>query len=455
MRTNCENRCRFVFLAALLLLIWGLDSIVIAFEEPLQPVPNQSVIRDTLMKQRVTVLEFYWPPEYRPEIPHTAKCRIVINEESTIDDAGLEIVSKLSGLDYLSVVNPKITGTGLSAFGGGGRLRKLDLIFISSNFSDEGWQVIGGLNGASELSVNAPVATLPQYRNLKSMTSLESAEFRNLQGNVDEFVLEWLPHCRKLKTLTLRVKEFTGKPLELATAVPPLETLTIGGPSFPPEAIAHLTRFERLEHLTLSVKGRRFPAHCLAPLAKLKRLKSFTIAADESEVMDFFNDIESRAIRRDNPRESPKAKPYELDDEVFDDLAKIPMLKRLTLANCTFKGSRLEALAALPNLQYLDLHESRFQMEHLAQLKKLPELRELNLKNVAIGDADLDSLNGIKAKLWVTVFFDRAVEFSTQNPTIYTTVGGNSGASTLIHGVRTSSPGRREHERLGPGNDGK
>ena len=126
MKMNFRSRSCALVLAVMMSLFLGLGSNVFAFEEPTHPMPNQSVIRDTLMKQRVTVLESYWPPEYRPEIPHTAKCSIVINEESTIDDAGLEIVSKLSGLDYLGVVNPKITGTGLAAFGGGGRLRKLN-----------------------------------------------------------------------------------------------------------------------------------------------------------------------------------------------------------------------------------------------------------------------------------------------------------------------------------------
>lgn len=61
-------------------------------------------------------------------------------------------------------------------------------------------------------------------------------------------------------------------------------------------------------------------------------------------------------------------------------LAKIPYLKRLSFANCTFDGEDLAALSKAPALSRINLN--RMSAEGLLELKGIKTLKRLNLGNV-------------------------------------------------------------------------
>jgi hypothetical protein len=84
------------------------------------------------------------------------------------------------------------------------------------------------------------------------------------------------------------------------------------------------------------------------------------------------------------------------DDSLFDHLAEIPRLAKLSIIECRLEGDSLQKIGRVKGLKSLSLSSSRFEYEDWSALGQLDKLEVLNLQLCAVGDDELRFVSSLK-----------------------------------------------------------
>jgi eukaryotic-like serine/threonine-protein kinase len=181
-----------------------------------------------------------------------------------VSNVGLVALDDLRKLEWLSLGEPQLTGSGLAYLGN----RPLKHLTISNYMHDEGLEAIGGLRGLEVLELNSDQITDAGLRHLRG---LNLREFLLSSRSITEAGLEFLNSSPELQMLTLLETPLTDSYFSQLARMPNLRTLVLGRTK---TTGAGLSMLQGLAHLeALHIEGNDFGDDGVTALPKLRHLQ--------------------------------------------------------------------------------------------------------------------------------------------------------------------------------------
>ena len=209
---------------------------------------------------------------------------------TTITDAGLRHVGRLSKLKTLSIGGTKITDEGLSHIAS---LRELKFLYLDGtfDFTGRGLKHLQGLSNLEHLDLSSTAVTDKELVHLAALTGLRRLRLvaeRNLTGsgfphlkqiNLEELLLggcgivgdkgiAQLAGHPTLRVLDLNGTQVSDIGLKHLASIPTLESLELRDTPISDEGLRHLYGLEQMQTVDLRNNGERLTAKGVAALQK-------------------------------------------------------------------------------------------------------------------------------------------------------------------------------------------
>jgi|GEM_PF-444391 len=300
-----------------------------------------------------------------------------------ITDAGVEHISKMTGLVELVLQNTDATNAGIAKLVALKNLRLLNLQ-RTSYMTDDALAVIAKMPSIQYLEVlynnigNDALKHIGQMKQLRSL-DIRGCVYINNEG------LEHITGLNNLRALRLRQTVLGDEGLQKLAALPNLINLWIEDALISDDGLAVLPKLANLEDLTIfrcsnvTDEGLKH----LKPLQKLRQLNLRDLSINGSGLAHITG---AKGLRRLNLSETA------IDDAALEHVAQLHSLAWLDLWHTQVTDSGMAALARLKSLQYLRLTDTAVGdagMEHLA---KLPALETLDLELTKVTDKSIEYL---------------------------------------------------------------
>jgi|GEM_PF-1174907 len=336
-----------------------------------------------------------------------------------VNDALIQDVSRLTGLEVLMIGESTITPKGLrylarlkmlKGLSIPGYIRSQDMVFLRElplleylhfggpMVTDDKMPVIGMLTSLTQLSLGGSEVGqgLAELKGLKSLrwlhleanrsydidkhlahiaglTELEELDLGDTQ--IGDAGLAHLPGLTKLKKLQLRSNPATDRITDAGLAhlknLKSLEVIDLPYTRITDVGVEYLTQIESLKEM--NPYGNGITDKIIEKIAKMKSL-------------------ENLGVRSDN-----------ITDAGMAQLAQFANLKSLDLNGCPVTNEGLASLTKMKMLNTLTITKTRINGEGLAALKEFPDLAELNLLFMTLGDKRIRHLANLPKlkKLWL------------------------------------------------------
>ncbi len=285
-----------------------------------------------------------------------------------LDDAGLEVISKLPSLKNLYIRNQcRITNKGMRYFG---RLSLLEELAFNCNIvDDESLVHLSKLPRLRYLLLLGNKFTDEGMIHLKNIPNLKTLQLYWLNQLTDKALLH-IAECDRLEAVSFHHNEnITDKGLEYLSTIKSLKRLDIHKAQVTDEGLKHLSHIKTLDHLELPY--RYINDQGLVYLSNLGNLRYLSVSLDEND-KGFYTD------------ESVKA------------LLKLPLLEELTLGGRGMTDKSMEYISKMSRLKSFSLGESTSITDKgIAKLNKLTSLEHLRITFADITISGLSSLNNL------------------------------------------------------------
>ncbi len=311
-----------------------------------------------------------------------------------ITDGGFEHIENLKELEYLDLWQCGVTGAGLVHLKPLSKLKQLHILMPVRK------------DGTSELSV----------RDLAQLAGLQSLERLDLpkRGMTDE-------HCEQVSRLKnlkfLRIGESSDSPisdagLEHLAKLANLESLYIGGAGITDRGMAHLASLPQLRHLH-PVYVPRVTNAGFAKLGALESLETLFMPLESRVTISGLSHLNGLSNLRYLVFDS--AQPPAPGEKALD-ISGMTRLEMLILP--PVRDEDLACLREMRDLQQLTLNNpasggATVGDQGVAHLANVTSLKQLNIGSIAMTDAGLVHLTGMRQLCNLTVtgrFTDEAVE---------------------------------------------
>jgi Leucine-rich repeat (LRR) protein len=278
-----------------------------------------------------------------------------------VTDRGLANLTDLPVLRGLNLHATPVTDAGLKSVA---RFRSLEWLWLHATpISDEGLAELTGLIQMKTLLLGGTKVTDRGLQHVGKLSRLEGLSIG--QTLVTDAGIAELAGLTELTTLTVSGPEFTGAGLRHLHGLPNLGTLELDGPGLTDDGLAALPGLTRLTWLQLT------PAHNVSD-AGLKHLAGMTHLT---------------VLRITSNR---------VTDDGLAHLSKLQQVSELRLSGAKIADDGLKHLAPLWRLRYLDLSRTAVTGSGLKHLTKLGQLGGLLLLDCPVTDAGLVSVAGLK-----------------------------------------------------------
>jgi beta-lactamase regulating signal transducer with metallopeptidase domain/thiol-disulfide isomerase/thioredoxin len=314
---------------------------------------------------------------------------VVANEGFGVGDAGLAVLAKLPHLDFLSVSRSNVTDGGMGHLRGHPSIRFLYL--GGTKVSDEGLKVIASLPRLEHLSLGAydegANITDDGLTHLAGLTNLKSL---NLSGT--EVTNEGLKRLQGLTGLEeLNLDETNVSADGLANLAPlgrSLKKLRIYGQVINDEYAEYLGNLTSLEAIEANLE---FTDAGLEPLSRLRNLKSLSVS-------DHVTDEGVAHIIKMHSLETLRFKDCPITDDALPRLSQLIHLKDLAIFDTHITGEGLKCLKDFPALSrlYISFGDKDERPENvrptLRHLSELVNLQSLSIWGDGVRGRDLEYL---------------------------------------------------------------
>jgi hypothetical protein len=375
------------------------------------------------------------------QLPTVTELEVVALRHNDLDDVGLSHVARMTPLQKLQVVGPRITDRGAAGLA---KLVGLQELAIDGPITDE---AVSSLTSLTELRLLDLYGTRVTGETLAALAPLTNLEFLCLDGTrVGDAGLESIAQLGSLRTLLLRGTPVSDAGMANFALLPNLERLDLDGTAVTDEGVTALagtidpqlmtfTGPTRLRRLSLrgapNVRGDNLGA--IANLYGLPFLTGLDVvgtplAADKAKLAQLKRAEETVEHWRRLPRrrsEGPIARfdasgdlyglyfidpAFPISSEGLTELSNYPpaTLRELSLREATLRRGTedtpgdLQRLSKLTNLRKLNLYKTDVADADLLQLAPLANLQELYLAEsdtqvTAEGEQSLvDAISGLR-----------------------------------------------------------
>ena len=345
---------------------------------------------------------------------------------SFVDDDGVRLVASLGSLKQLYLSSTQVTDVGMEHIAGMDSLEELNL--TKTDVTNKGIRFLRGAKSLTSLNLSAmrfiSDKGLKHVGGLTNLKSLDISYSDLAMEPITDSGMQEVSKLTRLERLRLHRTNITDAGLTCLATMNQMKDLELpfGVSNQTIRGISSLTNLERLVIPVAIVDDQG-----VAELAKLRLLKSLNLVVSTKGNV---TDAGIRHLRALSSLRTLFLQQSSVTDDGLREIAKLPSLESLTL-----NGNRIsfEGLAHLKNasgLQHLSLSglTGDFDLEHLRSLTELrsidigkhdglvngaesdaileplshlSKLERLDLDNVAISDASLRQLKGLRQLRWL------------------------------------------------------
>jgi len=293
-----------------------------------------------------------------------------------VSEAGLHVLSTLTGVHQATVLNSNLTDESIGHFR---RMKRLRHLNVSSDRLRDGLSDFVSLTQLQSLEVRGrfvQTSALHRLVEIKTLTRL------GLHG--DELMCDWRSLIHSSIAELLLGGTYIGNETvaSIAQYRPRLESLELVAARLTNEGLPHLSKLPELTHLSITlipIQGDLGPTSLITDegllvLKQLPKLQSLSL----SNLRVFTG-------------------------KSLSGLSDQKMLRRLQVSNCPmFSDPSMGYVKSQPNLQHLALSQVRISDAGIAHLKGLP-LTSLSIDNIPLTDACLPAIESLEELRSLTV----------------------------------------------------
>jgi len=336
-----------------------------------------------------------------------------------VNDALIQDVSRLTGLEVLMLGESTITSKGLryltrlkmlKALAIPGYIRSQDMDFLrelppleylhfgSPMVTDDKMPVIGTLTSLTQLSLGGSEVG----QGLAQIKGLKSLRWLHLEANRSYDIDKHLAHIAgltELEELDLSDTQIGDAGLAHLAGLTKLKKLHIrSNPAtdrITNAGLAHLKDLKSLEEINLPyTRITDTGIECLTQIESLKKMNPYGNGITDKviEKIAKMKSLENLGVRSDN-----------ITDAGMAQLAQFANLKSLDLNGCPVTNAGLASLTKMKTLDTLTISGTRINGEGLGALREFPDLAELNLLFMKLGDKRISCLTNLPKlkKIWL------------------------------------------------------
>lgn len=303
-------------------------------------------------------------------------------------------------------------------------VRRLDLAG-DSDFGDAGMPLVSRMIGLQWLNLNARPVSEEGLKHLAALTSLQSLHLNLTQ--VTSAALEHLARLINLEELSLGGTEVTDEGLEHLANLISLRNLDLYETQVTGAGLVHLSGLNHVQRLSLS--GPRVSNEGLERLDSLRTLQELWLGGQG------VGDVGLEHVAALTGLQVLHLHGTQVTDDGLKALRGSSKLQHIALPGAQVSGEGLRYLSGLTALQRLDLRDTELSDVGFQHLGKLTSVEDLYLYNARVSDEGLKHLANLKRLRWLHLLGTLASDEGLKHLGTLTSLQGLDLAGTPVSGT--------------------